>query len=544
MTKCLICGNEYNDIKRHIRAKHNLEYKEYYDKYIKKEDEGKCVICGKPTKFFNKYGETCSKRCTMLHRYGVTSAFALDSTKEKIRKTNLERYGVENPLKSKEIRSKLNKTCLERYGTPWHFGSEHAKQAIEEVVQERYGANNVFAVESVKETIKQRNITRRGVEYPSQSKDVLDKCVITYRERYGVDSPLQLESTRQAARDKLAERIRAFEKANDCVHAVEYQAKYRDTLREYAILTDGTHRYIPNSMLEELASYYDKFSSFRSKFEYEVFHFLRDELNISEDDIIVNTRSIIKPQELDLYLPKYNIAIECNGVYWHSRVDKHKHANKTNACEELGIRLIHINEWEWQNKRDICKSIIKSSIKQYDKKIYARKCEFREVNSKKEAKDFIEKNHIHGYVNAKFHYGLYYDDELVQIISISKSRFKSGHELYRMRTKLNTQVVGGFSKLMQHQPFDYVHSYVDRSYFIGVGYTTTGWKFVQKTVVGYAYYKDIKLSRQAAQKSKLSKLLADYDESKTESQNMSDNGWYQLYNSGNLEFVYTRSQEI
>lgn len=115
--KCKECDREFNTLcllKRHLTQKHKMTYKEYYDKYYKTEDEGKCVIRGKTTKLFNTYKETCSKTCTMLHRYDTTSFFSKDSVKAKIRQTNIERYGVDNALKLKEIRAKVNKTCLER----------------------------------------------------------------------------------------------------------------------------------------------------------------------------------------------------------------------------------------------------------------------------------------------------------------------------------------------------------------------------------------------------------------------------------------------
>jgi serine/threonine protein kinase len=85
---------------------------------------------------------------------------------------------------------------------------------------------------------------------------------------------------------------------------------------------------------------------------------------VYKDKIISKDRSILKNLELDIYLPKIKLAIELNGLYWHSELYKNKnyHLNKTKLCEEKGITLLHIFEDEWLEKLEIVKSIIKNKL--------------------------------------------------------------------------------------------------------------------------------------------------------------------------------------
>ena len=92
--------------------------------------------------------------------------------------------------------------------------------------------------------------------------------------------------------------------------------------------------------------------------ENEIYHFIKDELCIT--DALQRVRNIIHPYELDIYIPSKKIAIEYNGLIWHSEKFKGKvfnyHLNKTENCEKIGIRLIHIFEDEWNEKKEIIKS--------------------------------------------------------------------------------------------------------------------------------------------------------------------------------------------
>lgn len=89
---------------------------------------------------------------------------------------------------------------------------------------------------------------------------------------------------------------------------------------------------------------------------------LYDILNNYNIKIIQNNRNLIPPYELDFYIPNYNLAIEFNGIYWHSikvLTDKYYHQNKVQMCYNKGIRLLHIWEDEWiENSEDVKNKIL------------------------------------------------------------------------------------------------------------------------------------------------------------------------------------------
>ena len=104
--------------------------------------------------------------------------------------------------------------------------------------------------------------------------------------------------------------------------------------------------------------------------------------SIYDGEIIENTKLVISPYELDIYLPEKNIAIEYNELYWHSEacVDNNYHKMKSDMCKEKGIHLIHVFEDDWMTKKNIVCSVIENFLGCGRQKIYyVRKCKVREV---------------------------------------------------------------------------------------------------------------------------------------------------------------------
>lgn len=244
--------------------------------------------------------------------------------------------------------------------------------------------------------------------------------------------------------------------------------------------------------------------------------------------------------ELDIMLPQHKVAIEVNGIYFHSDIksNKHRHSNKTTKCLEAGLKLYHFTDADIYNHLPIVLSMINNACGKSER-MFARKLEVREVGYK-DAKVFFDANHISGSPTFAIAYGLFDGDRLVSCMSFSKSRFAKEYEweIIRFATLLNTSVVGGASKLFARfvkdvQPKS-VMSFADRRFGEGKVYEKLGMSFIRTTDVGYSYHSNkTVVSRFKAQKHKLTQLLGDkFDPELSERDNMVKAGYHKLYDCG------------
>ena len=248
--------------------------------------------------------------------------------------------------------------------------------------------------------------------------------------------------------------------------------------------------------------------------------------------------------ELDVYIPSRKIAFEFNGTYWHDNIHKNKnyHQWKFLKCKELGIHLIQIWEFDWNQNEDLIKNKIKNILGIYDKTIFARKCIVQEISSKI-CNEFLTKTHIQGPDKSKIRLGLFHNDELISVMTFSKPRFnkKYDYELIRFSTKYHIPGAGGklLTHFIRHYNPNNIITYADISYSNGNLYNKLGFKFCKITTPSYFYIKNnIKYNRITFQKHKLSKLLSNFNINLTEEQNMINNGYLKIYDCGNYVFEY------
>ena len=287
-----------------------------------------------------------------------------------------------------------------------------------------------------------------------------------------------------------------------------------------------------------------KCPAFTSKPHKKIVDFLSD-LGI---EIVSNTKEIIAPYELDIYLPQHNLAIEINGLIWHSTQKqelvgnfKLKHRRKYLLSKEKDIKLLQFTDLEINSKWEIVSSIIRDKLATPSYKTHARKCLIK-IPSKHEVKSFLEENHIQGFVGSRIELGLYHNNELVQLMTFGKSRMNKSYqwELLRLCSKLNTKVVGGSSRLFKFfikahlKDGEKIISYCDLSKFQGEVYRKLGFSYLRDSNPNYFYTTGKTLeSRVSYQKHKLPKILDHFDPNLTEIQNMFNNGYRVIFDCGN-----------
>lgn len=508
-------NHNIDDTKKFFNIR-NCELKKlltYYNIVKSKEDilNTRKTTCLERYGVENVYQDTKKMKSAYISKYGVDNPFKLEFVKEKIRQTNIERYGQLNPLKNKEILEKMKNTTIDRYGgIGWAskdirekayktgeklYGDKFNSKKTKETNLEKYGCEYSSQDPKVKEKIKQTNIERYGVSCSFQAESVKEKIKQTCLKKYGVDHYNKTEESKENQKNyrnkKILEKgflIKTQDNLDDTLKQMLYSNEksiefFESLDKDYSIL-DLANKFncsitcITNWIKRLNLQNYLKYSC--SKYEDELY-------DLFKCYGFEKHKRILNGKEIDLYSDRFKIGIEFNGNYWHSDLHKYKkyHEDKSKLAENLGIRLIHIYEYEWLDKRikPIIISMIRIACNDVENKIFARKCTIKQITNK-EAKDFNNKNHLQGHRNAQITYGLFYKDELVQLMSFSKNK-KYGWEIIRGCPGSNNIVVGGVSKLFNHflkenNPSS-VFSYCDFNKFNGKGYESIGMSFIGYT---------------------------------------------------------------
>jgi hypothetical protein len=448
--------------------------------------------------------------------------------------------------KDKSWLEKRKNTCLTKYGVDVAFKATEVQDKYKQTMIDKYGVNNPFLVEDIKDKASKTIHSKYGCEFASQNQTIKNKISKALKGRE-IDRKnfIDIKWEKLVEYEKISNMKPLFDKQYLEDNKIQHKFKNKFTFKcnECSSITEVylSNGYLPSCNCSDYKGY--------SLIEDEIILFLK-EYDIK--DIALNRRDIIPNRlELDIYLQLYNLAIEVNGVYWHSEsMGKYRdyHLYKTNKCLEKNIQLIHILDYEWLFKKPIIKSILANKLRLNVNKIYARKCVIKTIDDIKQLKTFLNENHIQGYTHSSINLGLYYNDELMSVMTFSKNRFKKNSnewEMVRFCNKLHTNVVGGANKLFNHFIKNYnqnnlhIISFADRRFFNGGLYEKLGFTFEKNTPPSYIYWKDNKiLHRMSCQKHKLNKLLDKFDINKTEYENMKENGWRRVWDCGNSKWVF------
>ena len=463
---------------------------------------------------------------SMIREHGVDSSFKSSTILEKAKKTNLEQYGCENVMQCKEIHEKAKATNVLRYGVENPMQCKEIQEKAKQTNIYKYWYVSALSSPEIKEKIIKTNIDKFGVGNPMQCEEIKEKARNTNRLRYGYDNPMQNEDIKEKARRSIHRGIAGYtfdDKEIDSLHN-ELNSFFGNELSLLDIYSNNTYftkfiELLYNSrnrllLLTEIALIFGctseaiksrldsagilKYVYIREPQLEAQFRSFLEKNNISYTR---RDRHTIPNNETGFYLEidfiLDNIGVEINDISSHniSYKDKTYHLNKTLQSKEKGIRLIHIWEWELRDEL-LCNRLnnwILNLCNSNKTRIFARKCDIRSVDASEE-KLFLNTYHLQGYQRSEVCYGLYYNNELIQLMSFCKPRYNKKYEweLLRLCTKYSYSVIGGANKLLKSFIRSYspksIISYCDLSKFTGNVYTDMGFKlrkFSEPQIIWY-----------------------------------------------------------
>lgn len=462
----------------------------YFITHFESLELPKCKVCGNSIKAFTLRSHPGANFCSLSCSRSKKGS---SLTQEKIDNTFKTKYGVKSIGNLEWVKEKKKATCNKHYGTDYYAQCEAGKKACG------------FGLKKTEEQIK--HLYEKGYELAlkrAESENI--ELLIDKDEWNGIAN-----GTKYKVKCKTCGNI--FESylnySQPCICRTCYPKKNGSSLAE-----------------QEIAEYF------------------------SDLNYLQNNRDILG-FEADIIFPDKKIAIEFDGLYWHSdkfRDNPKYHLDKTLKAAERGYKLVHIFEDEWIYKKDIVLSRLKAILGVSENRIYARKCEVRAV-AFADSIEFQNSNHIQGYVPASIHYGLYYEDRLVSLMTFVKPRFnkKYNWELARFCSLKNYSIIGGASKLFKYflkNNKGSIISYADRRWSNGEIYEKLGFRELESSNPAYWYVKDTKrYNRVKFQKHKLKTILEIFDENLSESENMIMNGYRKIYDCGNKVYLYDNTEQ-
>ena len=361
----------------------------------------KCKICNKPL-YWNKkkghYPETCNcKECksqyaasdsvvqkriqTNLEKYGVEHLQQTKEWKDNLKKHNLQTYGVAGYTQTDEFKKKSKKTCLEKYGVEYSSKSDIVQQKSKQTCLEKYGVEYYTKTDEFKHRYKtelsckakETNRRKYGVDWYYQSEEFKEKANRTRLKRFGAISHSQSDHWKSLMYDNFKNtliRLGYYDLGYKLISYKgngDYEVYCPHCEQNFITKTSGQfcnrhpkHREICTNCnpLKKEYSYGEK----------EVLSYVS---SIYNGIILENDRTIIKPKELDIYLPELHLAVEYNGDYWHANPKYYSEDHiigdvpaktvwkednqKINHCIKAGIELLVIWEDDWINRQDVVK---------------------------------------------------------------------------------------------------------------------------------------------------------------------------------------------
>lgn len=391
--ECAFCGEKFTTTTKHTKFCSNVHYKD-------------CVVCNEKfvVKDLHRPSETCSQSCGSKLSHNESSA------KKRI-ENSIKKHGVEHPFQAKEVKAKI-KNSLDNSENDTRFGSKKMKN----IIKEKYGVENVSQLEEVQKAKEK-----------------------TYYEKYGVLNPAAMQINNYKEWNDFQKFVEG--KNWDCLELADFFNTSVGTIRQKAYKTQT----------ESLIKGFHEYSEPELKIKK-----ILESFGLKESiDFTPHNRQLIKPLEVDFYIPSLNLAIEVSPTFTHNSkltwssedggLPMDYHQNKYLKCKEIGVDLITIFDW---HKEERLKSILVSKLR---KNLETYK--YKENIDIKNMYEFLGLEH-QTYSNKKYHInGLFKNNEPVAVFVWLENRNSTTLKYYKNKTQVNIDnviqvLIGKYSKYL------------------------------------------------------------------------------------------------
>jgi hypothetical protein len=360
----------------------------------------------------------------------------------------------------------------------------------------------------------------------------------------------------QRGKNRLIDKDLFFQKANE-IHnfKYDYSKTIYNGMNEMMTYICPIHGEINQRPFDHLRGFgCFKCANLESKKENEIYTFLKQYFyNVEQGN-----RIILNGKELDIYIPSKQLAIEYNGLRWHSEEfgkNKWYHLNKTLECNKQNIKLLQIFEDEYLNNSEIVLNKLKHILKIDNNlpKIMGRKCSIEVIN-KDIAKDFLNSYHIQGFAPSTVYLGAMYDSQLIAVMTFKVENKNSlKWELNRFASDYHFICQGIGGKLFNYFIKNYnpieIKSFADRRWTVDVNdnlYTKLGFKLEKALNPDYEYILKSnptnRLHKFNFRKQLLNKKYnLSLDLSETEM--VKELGYVKIWNCGLFKFIWKKEKD-
>ena len=287
-----------------------------------------------------------------------------------------------------------------------------------------------------------------------------------------------------------------------------------------------------------------------SDYKNEIIDFLK---SVYEKNKIVLNHEISKDTHADVYFPEINCAI-----IFHSLSAAGKGQKVPLSQLKQSIKIVQLWEDQWVFHEEKIRSKIRSLLG-ITKRIHGRETNLISIDNK-QLMEFLEVNHLNVPIKGKYKYGLEKDKQLVAVMSFSKGRqivrknvLFNSFELLRFCNKLDTTVVGGFSKLLSHfiiaQNPDDIMTYVDSDWSDGQSFLAMGFEFSERkpdfefwlnSKTGDREYPHLVLKKYEKSLPSRQTGMDSFMTEKEKDSFLQDSGYIKVYNSGSYKYILKR----